>query len=69
MNFFKNITFVKVMNVFVIVGWWYIFFDSARRVIMGPHTNIWIDIVFMVMAIFIVPMFAIEYRNRFIKKK
>lgn len=56
------------VDVFVIVGWFFILIDSAHRAIVGSNTALWIDIIFMALAIFIIPTTIIEFKKKRLKK-
>ncbi|MBG0967585.1 MULTISPECIES: hypothetical protein [Bacillus] len=69
MKFLKGTKFHKALNIFIIVGWLFIFADSTYRVIAGPRTHLWIDIFFIVLATIFTPFYVIDYRKKFSKKK
>lgn len=45
MKFIKSTKFQMGVDVFVIVGWFFIFIDAAHRAIVGSDTALWIDII------------------------
>ncbi|WP_431146985.1 hypothetical protein [Bacillus cereus] len=61
-------TFVKGLDIFIILGWVYILCDSTHRAITGPR-NLWLDIFFIVLAVFLIPSFVIRYRKTYMGKK
>ncbi len=65
MKFLKTMTPHKALDIFIILGWVFILCDSAHRIITGPRTNFWLDIFFMVLAVFLLPNFVIRYRKTY----
>ncbi|PFP65189.1 hypothetical protein COK00_11230 [Bacillus cereus] len=68
MKYIKSMKFQMAVDVFVIVGWFFIFIDAAHRAIVGSNTALWIDIVFMALAIYIIPTTIIEFKKKRLKK-
>lgn len=69
MKFLKGSKLHKVLDIFIILGWVFILCDSTHRVIAGPHTNLWLDIFFIALAIVLLPIFVTEYLKRHIRKE